>query len=93
MRVTFPDDLPEILFYRCGNTCLPTLPRTPVRSVGTSGKTDAAQVCPQIPLGATGWMLSLDTAWRPMSTLPARWMEFLNRKRGSAMDFRSVREK
>lgn len=37
----FPDDLPEIMFYRVGSTSRTCLPRRPVVYVSSSGKTDA----------------------------------------------------
>lgn len=83
-----PDDLPTILFYRVGKTCKPCLPRRPVQAVKAGGRTNAPVVCPQIPLGTTGWMLATDTDWRPLSDLPKHWLPFLNRERLSPMDFR-----
>lgn len=85
-RMDFPADLPGILHYRVGATVRATLPRTPVVYVSSSGSTNAATVCPCIPLGATGWRLAGEREWKPLSALPAAWMPFLNRARGSAMD-------
>jgi hypothetical protein len=65
--VTFPDDLPEFLFYRLGTAkhpvSLPTLPRQSVRYISSSGLTDAASVCPRIPYGAQGWRVDPEDAW------------------------------
>jgi hypothetical protein len=81
-----PDDLPEIIFYRCGSTSRPALPRKPVESIGSNGETDAAQVCPQIPYGCDGWRIDHRHEWKALSKLPAHWMPFLNRVRPSLKD-------
>lgn len=82
----FPEDLPEILYWRMGECVKPTLCRRPVSYQASSGRTDAPEVCPQIPYGADGWRLSDDEPWRPLSELPQAWLPFLNRPRGSEMD-------
>lgn len=82
----FPPGLPSILEYCCGPVVLYALPRTPVEFVSSSGKTTAALVKPTIPTGATGWRLSRQTEWRPLSELPTSWLPFLNRRRGTVMD-------
>jgi hypothetical protein len=89
--VEFPADLPEILCYRLGTyhgqeVILKQLPRTPVHYVGTSGCTNAAQVCPRIPHGATGWKHAGEEGWRELCTLPRHWFPFINRERGTEMD-------
>jgi len=88
--VTFPDDLPEILFYRLGTAThpvsLPTLPRRPVRYVSSNGQTDAAIVCPRIPYGAQSWRIDPEDEWQPLDTIPKHWLPFLNRERGTEMD-------
>lgn len=89
--MNFPPDLPNILEYRCGDTIRTTLPRRPVESVSTSGKTTAAIVCPQIPYGCTGWRKVGEEAWRMLDTIPASWKPFLQRERPSAMDFRPMK--
>ena len=84
----FPDDLPGILHYRVGKTIRIALPRTPVAYHGSSVATNATQVCPQVPLGCSGWQLVTDPKgfWRELSELPPAWMPFLNRERGTVMD-------
>lgn len=84
--MTFPDDLPGILEYRCGVVIRHALPRTPVETLGSSGKTTAPWVCPTIPIGADAWRLVTETEWHPLDTLPKAWMPFLNRERPSPMD-------
>jgi hypothetical protein len=94
----FPDDLPEIIEYRFGGmtiqgkqipiTIRPCFPRRPVRSIGTSGATDAAQVIPQIPYGCTGWKLPHEKTWHTIGSLPSHWLPFLDRERETEMDFR-----
>jgi hypothetical protein len=74
-----PDDLPGILYYRVGCTVRATLPRRPVSYVGSSGATDAAQVCPNIPHGADAWREEPAGAWRPLKELPPAWLPWLNR--------------
>ncbi len=86
--MTLPDDLPWMIEYRLKGAILTTLPRRPVRSVGTSGATDAAIVQPQIPFGTLGWRLPGETEWKPLSALPKHWCPFLNRVRPSEWDFR-----
>jgi hypothetical protein len=95
-----PLDLPEVLHYRLpsskrlsgtfdrGVTVRVALPRTPVRFIGSSGVSDAAQVCPTIPPGADAWRVP-GGVWRPLATLPAAWKPFLDRKRGSELDPRT----
>jgi len=99
--MTFPDDLPLVVVYRLGSypdrdrklapitKC--TYPRRPVVSISTSGNTDAAMICPRIPHGCTGWRLLTDAEddWKPVEALPPHWLPFLNRERGTFMDFRS----
>ncbi len=77
--MTYPDDLPYMLEYRCGSVVLTTLPRTPVVNISTSGDTNAKIVKPNIPYGVTGWRRCGEMEWRPLSELPAEWMPFLNR--------------
>lgn len=89
--MVFPDDLPAILEYRLGPVLIRALPRRPVAFVGSSGKTNATDICPQIPYGATGWRLVTEEEWRPLETLPASWMPFLNRERGTQHDPRPKR--
>ncbi len=89
--MNFPADLPEILEYRLGVVLIRALPRRPVFYVGSSGKTNATEVCPRIPHGATGWRLTTEEEWKPLDTLPAAWMPFLNRERGTQMDPRPKR--
>lgn len=88
--VTFPDDLPEILFYQLGTArhpvSQPTLPRRPVRYISSSGLTDSAIVCPRIPYGAQGWRVDPEDAWQPLDTIPKHWLPYLNRERGTQMD-------
>jgi hypothetical protein len=66
-----PDDLPNILYYKCGSTVLVALPLHPKNR------------CPRIPVGATGWKLAKElengTEWHPLETLPQHWMPFLER--------------
>lgn len=90
--MTFPDDLPWVIFYRCGSTSRIGLPRRPVHYVGTSGNTDARDVCPQIPYGCTGWKINQYHPWRPLTELPKHWLPFLDRERGSEMDPRPKRK-
>lgn len=90
--MNFPDTLPEIIFYRCGKTSRPALPRRPVKYLRTSGATNAAEVCPQIPLGCTGWRADACGKWRPLSELPKEWMPFLNKMRPGPMDPRQALE-
>lgn len=85
-EVTFPDDLPWMLWYRTRYTVLPTLPRKPVAFIGSSGDTNAHVVRPQIPYGATHWRVGDGDTWKPISELPARWLPFLDRTRPSQMD-------
>ena len=87
--MNFPDDLPFILEYRCGKTVRITLPRRPVSFVSTSGKSDAPLVCPQIPLGCSGWRRAGESEWRLMKDLPQAWMPLLERQRPSVMDPRT----
>lgn len=84
-----PDDLPGIIEYRCGPVVRHALPRTPVSCYSSSGRTNAPEVCPTIPIGATAWRLASDTQWRKWSELPKHWLPFLQRKRGTVMDPRS----
>lgn len=98
----FPDDLPHILHYRLpsktripgtfdrGVTVKITLPRSPVRSISTSGVTNVPEICPTIPVGADAWRVA-GGEWRPMSEIPAAWRPFLDRPRGSEMDYRKPR--
>jgi hypothetical protein len=85
--VTFPEGLPWQLEYRVGETVRVTLPRRPVQSVSTSGKTDADEVCPQIPLGADAWRRP-DGPWQSLDAIPPAWLPFLQRERPSALDYR-----
>lgn len=82
----YPADLPNVIEYRCGKTVRISLPRQPVKYISTSGNTNAAQICPMIPYGCDGWRLSADKDWRPLKTIPAHWMPFLNRERGTELD-------
>jgi hypothetical protein len=82
----YPDDLPHMLEYRLEYAVVTTLCRTPVRSISTSGDTNARIVKPRIPLGCTGWRKVGETTWRPLDTIPPNWMPFLNRERPSEMD-------
>lgn len=90
----FPDDLPDIIAYRMGPPGDPrpivqyALPRTKIEALGSSGKTNAAEVCPMIPYGAQAWQRVTETEWRPLDTIPKAWLPFLNRSRPSEMDFR-----
>ena len=88
--MNFPDDLPEIMEYltRSG-TAIYTLPRTPVETISSSGKTNACYVCPEIPYGAIGWRRVWEKEWHVMEDIPAEWMPFLQRERGTQMDPRS----
>lgn len=86
--MNFPSDLPWILEYRVGTVILTTLPRRHVQSVGTSGNSDAAVVRPRIPLGCDGWRRRGETQWHALDQLPKDWLPFLNRERGTEMDFR-----
>lgn len=90
--MTLPDDLPGMIEYKVGTMTLTTLPRRPVQSVGTSGDTDADIVRPMIPYGCTGWRLPQEPDWNPLSSIPAHWMPFLNRKRPSEIDMRDSLE-
>lgn len=89
--MTFPDDLPGFIEYRVGDTVRTALPRRPVQSISSSGATDAALVCPQIPIGAEAWRVPPATSWSKLSDLPAAWLPFLNRERGTVMDSRPRR--
>lgn len=82
----FPADLPWILEYQVGRTVRMTLPRREVRFVGTSGDTDANEVCPRIPLGATGWRRAGEMEWRGLEEIPRHWLPFLQRERETEMD-------
>ena len=83
----FPDDLPGMLEYRMtSGIVLTALPRRPVETVGSSGRNTAPIVKPTIPHGANAWRRATETEWRPLSTLPAAWLPFLNRQRGTVMD-------
>lgn len=83
----FPEDLPGIIEYHMrSGVILHALPRRPVETVSTSGKTTASYVRPTIPLGCDGWRLVAEEAWRPLSDLPMAWRPFLDRKRGTPMD-------
>jgi hypothetical protein len=62
----YPDDLPWILEYRVGSTVRTTLPRRSVAYVASSGVTDAPIVCPQIPVGCSGWRRACETARGPV---------------------------
>lgn len=84
--MTYPDSLPGILFWKVGATSRTALPRKAIEYLGSSGRTNQHDVCPQIPVGATAWQLATDTHWRPMTTLPKAWLPFLNRERGTALD-------
>jgi hypothetical protein len=88
MAIEFPADLPGIMWYRVGVTARSTLPRNPVESVSSSGATNAALVCPQIPVGADAWRADPNDSWKPLGLLPPAWLPFLNRKRGTPMDAR-----
>jgi hypothetical protein len=85
-QLTFPEDLPWMIEYRVGSTVRITLPRVPVHYVSSSGSTDAAIVCPRIPLGCTGWRRAGELAWRSLKDVPRAWMPFLDRERGTEMD-------
>lgn len=82
----FPPGLPCIIEYACGPVVRYSLPRTPVEFISSSGKTTAAIVCPTIPRGTSGWRLSHQEEWRPLTELPEPWLPFLNRRRGTVMD-------
>lgn len=93
--MTLPDDLPHVIEWRMSyseryqtDIILTSLPRRPVRMIGSGGKTDAAIVRPQIPYGARGWRLIGEGEWRRLRDIPAHWMPFVNRDRPSEMDFR-----
>ena len=88
--MNFPPDLPEIIEYATGPVSRYALPRKPVEFVSSSGKTTAAQVCPQIPYGASAWRLTCNHEWRPLSELPKHWLPFLQRARPSVMDPRAA---
>lgn len=88
--MAYPEDLPIILYYRVGKTVRVTLPRSPVQNMSTSGVTNADEVCPQIPHGATAWQVA-NGPWRPMNELPRHWMPFLERERGTELDCRPKR--
>lgn len=89
--MSLPADLPDILYYRVGRTVRVTLPRRPVEYVSTSGVTNAHQVCPQIPYGADAWQVA-GGPWRPLSEIPAHWLPYLQRERGTAHDSRKKKE-
>ena len=82
----FPPDLPHLLQYKTGNVIRITMPRRAVEFVGGSGATNAMQVCPTIPLGATGWRVKDGEPWKPLAELPKEWLPFLMRRRGTAHD-------
>jgi hypothetical protein len=84
--MTFPPDLPGILYYRVGGVILTTLPRRPVVYVSSSGATNAAVVRPTIPLGCDAWRADPSGPWLKLDQLPAAWLPFLNRPRNSEMD-------
>lgn len=86
----FPAGLPSIIEYAVGCTVRYALPRTKVSYVSSNGQTNAPFVCPTIPYGATGWRLSHQSEWRPLSELPEPWLPFLNRQRPSDMDCRPL---
>jgi len=75
-----PESLPWIIWYQVGQVLLASLPRREVRSIGSSGCTDAVIVRPWIPAGATGWRADQHSPFRPMSELPAEWMPWLDRQ-------------
>jgi hypothetical protein len=94
----FPPDLPHVLHYRLpsavrckgamydsGITVRVALPRTSVQFLGSSGISNAQQVCPTIPPGADAWRVP-GGDWQPMNTIPLAWKPFLERQRGSEMD-------
>jgi hypothetical protein len=81
-----PDDLPGIIYWQLDFAVLTSLPRTPVRYVGSGGATNAAIVRPCIPIGTKAWSQSADGPWRHLQELPSHWMPFLNRERGTEMD-------
>jgi hypothetical protein len=84
--VQFPPTLPHCLEYLCGSVIRTTLCRTPVSYIGTSGKSNAAIVCPRIPIGATRWRRVGETQWHKWSEVPEEWRPFLQRKRNTVMD-------
>lgn len=93
LPAVMPADLPGMLEYRCptslGPVVITTLPRRPVESISSSGKTTAVTLHPNIPLGADGWRLATENEWHPMAELPRHWLPYLERQRGTVMDPRS----
>jgi hypothetical protein len=83
--MTFPPDLPWLIEYRLDFAVLTAMPRKPVEFIGSSGATNAAQVCPRIPYGARAWRVP-GGPWRPLSEMPKDWLPFVNRERGTEMD-------
>jgi hypothetical protein len=81
-----PDDLPGIIYWQLDYAVLTSLPRTPVRFVGSGGATNAAIVRPCIPFGTRAWRTQPDNPWLPLDDLPTHWLPFLNRKRETEMD-------
>lgn len=85
MATVLPDDLPWTIYWRVGKVVLVSLPRKAVSFVSTSGCTNAANVRPNIPHGADAWRIA-GCSWRPIPDIPARWMSFLERERGTEHD-------
>ena len=83
-----PDDLPFYLEYRVGEVVLPVLCRRKVETHGSSGKTDACIVHPQIPFGADA-VRRVGGPWRELKDLPKAWMPWLDRARPSPGDPRA----
>ena len=79
--MTYPDSLPWVVEYRVGCTVRSALPRRSVQARGNDGATDAAVVCPLIPVGADAWRLPTETGWRPLAELPPEWRPFLQRSK------------
>ena len=86
----FPSDLPWMIYYRMPSGVVrSTLPRKSVEFLGSSGATNAAVICPTIPLGADAWSMPGSDDWRPIDTIPQHWLPYLSRKRGTPHDGRS----
>lgn len=83
----FPESLPSILQYQMSSgVTLYALPRRPVETVSSSGKTTASYVNPVVPHGAVAWRLVAEDEWHPLSELPEAWLPFLQRERGTVHD-------
>ncbi len=61
-------------------------PRRPVSYRGSSGITDAANVCPRIPYGSLGWRVLGEKVWRALKDIPKAWLPFLQRERETEWD-------